>query len=60
MKFHFSTHHFIGVGNKVNWSGIIDHPNFIFSHAPKKLDIFNGWLLTRRAQAHFAVFLNYC
>ena len=26
---------------------------------PIAMDIFNGWLLTRRAQAHFAVSLNY-
>ena len=27
---------------------------------PIAFDICNGWLLTRRAQAHFAVSLNYC
>ena len=27
---------------------------------PIAFDICNGWLLTRRAQAHFAVSLNHC
>ena len=34
---YFSTHHLIGVGNNVNWSWVIDHPNCIVSYAPKKL-----------------------
>ena len=27
---------------------------------PIAFDIYTGWLLTRRAQAHFAISLNYC
>ena len=34
---YFSAHHLIVVGNNVIRIRVIDHPNFIFSYAPKKL-----------------------
>ena len=38
MKFYyFSTHLLIDVRNNINWSWVIDYPNFIFSYAPKNL-----------------------